>query len=265
VAAVRRRRVDAANPGRWTYPEVGLNVARQNGKGAIIEARAIGQLYLVENENPHPLTIYSAHNFDTSLEHFRRIQFLIEESPKLAADLLSRRGAKKYGVTTGKGNEGIELSGNRRLRFRTRTKGGGRGFSSDCLFLDEAMFISEEVHGALLPIVSARGGQVWYLGSAVDQEIHEHGVVFARVRERGIRGDDPELAYFEWSAGNGSPEEDDPDSVGDLADQAAWAQANPALGVRITPQAVDLERRSMDRRTFAVERLGVGVGPELIT
>jgi hypothetical protein len=33
--------------------------------------------------------------------------------------------------------------------------------------------------------------QIWYTGSAVDQESMEHGVVFARVRERAVKGDDP--------------------------------------------------------------------------
>jgi hypothetical protein len=247
------------NADKWAYFEAGVNMPRQNGKGAIIEARIIGELYVVKSR----LTIYSAHNFDTSLEHFRRIQFLVEETPKLAKELTGEKGARKYGVTFGHGKEGIELKGDRRLRFRTRTKGGGRGFSCDLLFLDEAMILPESMHGALLPTLSARpNAQVWYAGSAVDQEVHEDGVVFARVRKRGIKGDD-DLAYFEWSVGNGQPDDDHPEEIPEktYTDQAAWAQANPALGIRISPEFINLERRSMDRRTFAVERLGIGDWP----
>jgi hypothetical protein len=40
-----------------------------------------------------------------------------------------------------------------------------------------------------------------------------------------------------------------------------WAQANPGLGIRITVEHVAREQRSMDPRTFAVERLGVGDWP----
>jgi hypothetical protein len=66
--------------------------------------------------------------------------------------------------------------------------------------LDEAMAIPEAMHGALLPTLSARPNpQVWYTGSAVDQEEMENGVVFARVRERAVKGEDPSLAYFGWS------------------------------------------------------------------
>ena len=118
----------------------------------------------------------------------------------------------------------------------------------------------EWTHGALLPTLSARENpQVWYTGSAVDQLVHEHGVVFANARERALAGDDPGLAYFEWSVEeNGGPNQVHDKVAGD---QAAWAQANPALGIRITPEYVAQERRAMDNRTFAVERLGIGDWP----
>ena len=255
-AFVLRESLRTREGGRWSAFEVGVNVARQNGKGGIIEARILAELYLVKS----PLTIYSAHNFDTSLEHFRRVEFLVEETPELAREIMGVKGGRKYGITFGHGKEGIELTGNRRLRFRTRTKGGGRGFSCDCLILDECMFMPEWTHGALFPTVSARENpQIWYLGTAVDQLIHEHGVVFANVRERAVAGDDPGLAYFEWSVEeNGGPDHVDEGVAGD---QAAWAQANPALGIRITPEYVAQERRAMDNRTFAVERLGIGDWP----
>jgi hypothetical protein len=161
-------------------------------------------------------------------------------------------------VSRSHGEEGIELFGGRRIRFRTRTKGGGRGFSCDCLILDEGMFLPESAHGALLPTLSARPNpQVWYTASAVDQFVHEHGVVLSRVRERGLRGDDPRLAYFEWSAGDVPPE-----MAGDLLeDRLAWERSNPALGIRVSEEHVANECRSMDSRTFAVERLGLGDWP----
>jgi hypothetical protein len=40
-----------------------------------------------------------------------------------------------------------------------------------------------------------------------------------------------------------------------------WAQANPGLGIRISAEHIAREQRSMDARTFAVERLGVGDWP----
>lgn len=240
--SLRRKKNDL-----WAAFEVGVNVSRQNGKGAILEGRELVGLFLIREG----FLVHSAHQFDTSLEAFRRLAYLIEDNPELS------REVKR--ISHSHGEEGIELVGNRRIRFRTRTKGGGRGFSCDCLFLDESMFIPEASHGALLPTLSARPNpQVWYTGSAVDQLIHEHGVVFARVRERGIRGNDPSLAYFDWSLDEENPEAVPLDT---FTDQAAWAQANPALGIRIAPEHVGHEQRSMDYRTFAVERLGVGDWP----
>ncbi len=43
--------------------------------------------------------------------------------------------------------------------------------------------------------------------------------------------------------------------------EEAWRRANPALGIRITAEHVAAEQRSMDARTFAVERLNIGDWP----
>lgn len=237
--------------GSWAAFEVGVCVPRQNGKGGIIEARELAGLFLLGES----LIIHSAHQFDTSLEAFARLLFLVENTPEL-----SRRVKR---VSKAHGEEGIQLTTGQRVRFRTRTKGGGRGFSADCLILDEAMILPETAQGALMPTLSARPNpQLIYLGSAVDQTIHEHGVVFARVRERGMRGGDQRLAYFEWSADTGAQFPNPsrvPPEVAESED--SWRQANPALGIRISAEHVATEQRSMDPRTFAVERLGVGDWP----
>lgn len=240
--------------GKWAAFEVGVVVPRQNGKGGLLEARELAALFLIGER----LTIHSAHMFDTSLEAFRRLLWLIEDTPDL--DQQVRRVSRSHG------EEGIELKGGQRIRFRTRTKGGGRGFSGDLLILDEAMILQESSHGALLPTLSARPNpQVWYTGSAVDQLVHEHGVVLARVRERGHRGGDESLAYFEWAAdmrdADGKPMPVDDASAELLGDRAVWAEANPGLGIRISEDHVANELRSMDTRTFAVERLGWGDWP----
>lgn len=245
--------------GKWAAFEVGIVISRQNGKGSIEEARELAGLFLLGER----LIIHSAHQFDTSLEAFRRLLFLVENTPELS------RKVKR--VSRAHGEEGIELTSGQRVRFRTRTKGGGRGFTADCLILDEAMILPEAAIGAILPTLSARPNpQVYYAGSAVDQEIHEHGLVLARLRERAVAGTDESLAYFEWSA---EPRTDEQIAAGEklhpsqvteeiARDPESWAAANPALGIRISESHIEKERRSMDPRTFAVERLGVGDWPE---
>lgn len=232
--------------GRWAAFEVALVVPRQNGKGAVLEARELAGLFLLGEQ----LIIHSAHEFATSREALLRMEALIEG----CADL-SRRVRQ---VLRSHGDEGFVLRSGQRLRYKTRTKGGGRGFSANCVVLDEAMILPGTALGALLPTVSAQQNpQIWYAGSAVDQLVHEHGVVLSRIRERGIRGDDPALAFFEWSV-DGEPSRVD---QSDLADRERWACANPGLGIRISEEHVEKEQRSLDPRTFAVERLGVGDWP----
>lgn len=242
--------------GMWAAFEVGVDVTRQNGKGGILEARELIGAF----EWGEKLVIHSAHEFPTSLEHFNRLLWLIEDTPDL--DQQVKRVSRAHG------EEGIELRNGNRIRFRTRTKGGGRGFSGDFIAFDEAMVLAEAFIGALLPTVSARSitgnPQVWYTGSAVDQTVHEHGHVFARVRDRGHMGDES-LAFFEWSSEVLS-EDGEPVPLAQvtremLDDEQLWSDANPGLGIRISAEHVAKELRSMDARTFAVERLGIGDWP----
>jgi len=229
---------------KWASFENGVDVARQNGKGGIIEAIELANLFAFDAQ----LTLYTAHLTDTCLEMFWRLLDLIESCPEYDQQV-------KH-VSKTNGREQIKLKSGQRIRFRTRTKGGGRGFTADDVIFDEAMFLPEVAVGSMMPTLSARPNpHVWYFGSAVDQLIHDHGSAFARVRRRGI-AKDKGLAYLEWSAPG---EIDALDAV--LDDPKAWQQANPALGIRIAKTHVAAERRAMDARTFAVERLGIGDWP----
>lgn len=240
--------------GRWVALEVGLVMPRQNGKNSECEARQLAGLFLLEE----PLQIHSAHLADTSIQQFRRLEALIEGAPELS------RRVKKF--AHGKGSEEIVLHRHPRtgvsprLEFRTRTGSGGRGFSCDCLYLDEAMILSEAFHGNLMPTLSARPNpQVWYTGSAGDQEDPAHqALVLARLRERAQSGDD-QLVYAEWSLDVENPAHLSAEEASDVAN---WALVNPAFGVRITADYIAVERRSMGSRQFAVERLGVGDWPD---
>jgi hypothetical protein len=232
---------------RWAAFEVGQVLPRQNGKNGTMEARQLGGLFVLGEK----LQVHSAHQFDTSLEAFRRLLFWVESFDWLRSQV--KRVSKAHG------EEGIELKNGQRVRFRTRTKGGGRGFTSDTLYLDEAMILPEVTVGALMPTLSAvPDPQVWYAGSPVDRLIHDDGFVLARLRRRALAGGDPSLAYYEWSV-----EHDDPDTLDPTlaASPDSWAQANPGLGIRIDPRSIENELRSVDARTFAVERLGIGDWP----
>jgi len=225
---------------KWAAFEVGLVVSRQNGKGSILEARELAGLFLLGET----LQIHSAHLFDTSLEAFRRILEVIESNAWLESKL--KRVSKSHG------EEGIELRSRQRLRFKTRTAGGGRGLSGDTVYLDEAMILPDKVVGALMPTMSAKSvkgnPQLWYTGSAGTED----SAVLSRVRQRGIAGNDPSLCYAEWSVDEKAYS---PTSVED------WARSNPGMGIRISAEHIAREQRSMDAVEFARERLGVGQWP----
>lgn len=221
--------------GKWAAFEVALIVPRQQGKTVLIEARELAGLFLFGER----LIMHSAHMVNTAKESFNSIAHRIEDTPHLARKL-------KH-ISRVNGNEQIELVGGQRLKFFARSKNSGRGFSSDTAIFDEAFSLSEDAVAAMMPTLSARPNpQVWYVSSAGLDDSH----LLAQIRDRG-RASEPGLAYFEWSA----------DSDASLDDQAAWAAANPAFGIRIKPESIQRERVSMGEREFARERLGIWNDP----
>lgn len=240
--------------GSWSAFEVAVNVPRQNGKGGIIEARQLAGLFLLGEK----LILHSAHEFKTSIVAFRRIEQLIMGCPDLRKRVLRVR------KTTGE--EAIELVTGQVLRFLARSGGSGRGFTGDCNILDEAMILGDDAMGALMPTMSAvPNPQIWYLGSA---GIGALSVQLARLRSRAVAAvqtgiPDPSLAYFEWSVDPHVPEcAPGCTAHAGVDDPAAWAVANPALGIRITEDHIRNERLSMGGSgIFERERLGVGVYP----
>ncbi|MCW2767917.1 MAG: hypothetical protein JWO11_3876 [Nocardioides sp.] len=242
--------------GRWAAFECGVVVSRQNGKGGVFEARCLAGLFLFGER----LILYSAHEFKTAQEMFLRMQVLVENNDAF------RRRVKR--IRTSHGDEGIELLTGQRLRFVARSTGSGRGFSGDVNIMDEAFNLPDTSVDALMPTMSARENpQLWYGSSAADRDIAPCEQL-ARVRRRGIAGDDPSLFYAEWSidphtgqcargedGGVACVEHDNAD------DPDAWAKANPALGIRISVEHVARERASMGAKGFGRERLGVGNWP----
>jgi phage terminase large subunit-like protein len=222
--------------GKWAAFEVGLIVPRQQGKGSVLEALELAALFLADPDAPPPLILHSAHEFKTSAEHFRRVRDLIEGSPLFSKQVRI--------IRTAAGAEAIELHSGARLRFVTRSGGSGRGFSADLVVIDEAYNLTAESMAAVLPTMAARPNpQVWYTSSAGMAASEQ----LAHIRERGLRGGDPSLAYFEWSAADGS----------DLDDRAAWAQANPSLGYRVPESFIEKERAALPDEQFGRERLGL--------
>ena len=219
--------------GSWAARTVGLSTPRQNGKSYLIVVRALAGILLFGEE----LIICSAHQQDTSREVFNKLCDILQEHPYLDERV------EQYGRALNR--EYIKFKSGQVIRFKARSAGGGRGFSADCLLLDEAQILTVAAWSAILPTLSARPNpQVWLLGTP-PTEPDDSGEVFSRVRK--TTGTDTRTAYLEWSA----------DPADDFDAVETWAKANPALGTRISPESVQAEREVMTDEQFAVERLGI--------
>lgn len=235
-----------ARPGRWNTLENATIVPRQNGKGGFLEAYVLGCLFLFDD----PLVMFSAHRFDTAREMFIRIKELIT-----GCNDLSRRVRR---VSEAHGKEGIDLVTGQRIKFHARSEKASRGFSGDKTILDEAFKLDAAMMGAIMPTMSARPNPQIVYASSAGWEISQQ---LGRLRRRAQRAledgtVDPSLAFLEWSA-----PDDTVRTKEVMADPALWAQANPALGIRIGEEFIAAELRTMGAVEFARERLGISDYP----
>lgn len=237
---------------RWAATEVGLVVPRQNGKGSILEVRQLWGLFLSKHD---VLQTHTAHRFDTCLDHFRRVRSLIEGTPELLALVKDNGrgvGDMPSGIKDSNGKESIELANGRRLNFKARSKGSGRGFSGDAVYFDEAFWLDDL--GSLIPSLSARiDPQIWYTSSAPLPRVESDRLRKVVRRGRALaEAPDPasKLCYIEHSA--------DPEFLSNLDAPEALEQANPAASVgRITAEFAAVEREAMSDEEYARERLGI--------
>lgn len=229
--------------GKYAASEAGYLVARQNGKGAVLEAIALHGLFLVGD----PMTLWTAHEFKTAAEAYERMKGWIE-----ASDDLSRLVSKMGGVGTGQFE--IGLSNGPRLRFLARSRKSGRGLSPQRIFFDEAQELSRLAVGALTFSTAAQANrQLIFTGTVPTPEDNaEH---WTSIRDRGREGKSTKLAWAEWTP-KGS---DDPAVQVDLDDRRNWAASNPALGYRLAEEGFAGEREELisDPEMFARERCSV--------
>jgi phage terminase large subunit-like protein len=205
--------------GRWAHSELGLIMARQQGKSTLMMLRILTGMF-VWGEG---LQLASAHRLTTSLETFRQIVGLIETHPKLEKEVKKIRWQH--------GAEEIELFGNRRFVVKAANN-AARGLSKpETIHLDELREYKDEDAWSSMrySMMAAKNPQVWVYSSAGDQ----HSVILNKLRERALVSattNDP-IGWFEWSA-----EPDAPILLpsGEI-NWSAFAQANPSLGITIHP------------------------------
>lgn len=227
--------------GRWLSKFVGISAPRQNGKSQLIVARALAGVLLFGEK----MIIISAHETDTAREVWKRLVDVVEANPSVEERVTGRMDAiNREFLAFGEGMD------KQTIKIKARRASGSRGFSADCLLLDEAQRLDKAAWGSIVPTMSARskvtqgGPQMWLFGTPPTTD--DDPFAFSRVRDSAKAGA-ARHTWLEWAA--------DPND--DINDPRTWAKANPSYGVRITREACEDDRAAMDDEQFAMERLGM--------
>jgi hypothetical protein len=230
---------------------------RQNLKTGLLKQAVIGWLFVTEQ----PLVVWSAHEMSTTRDALLDLSNLITEAPSLSKYLPV--GGNR-GIYDANGQERIELQSGQRVKFKARTRDGGRGLTAPKVVLDEAFALTAAQLGALLPTMTAMPDpQVLYASSAGKAT----SMALRDVRDRGRAGSTPRLTYVEWLAPKQDCKardcehpkgRDDPGYAGcALNDVSLRIKANPTITTgRINLETLDGLRDELPPEEFARECLG---------
>lgn len=236
--------------GTWACFEAGLLVSRQNGKGAVLEARVLAGLYLLGER----LIVWTAHEMKTAKEAYLRVKGLIEATPALLARV-KRRGSRIVGFRQSNEDTSIELESGSRLRFMARNKSAGRGFTGDVVILDEAQELPLVAIDAVMPTMLAKtltgNPQVIYAGTVPGPR--NDAAHWTSIRDRGRAGGDPRLGWLEFTPRPPAGAEAVSVEDFDLDDLRVWLEGNPSAGYRISLEGIEDMRRTMSEEGFARE------------
>lgn len=246
---------------KWAADDVGLILARQNGKGEVLLVIELYFLFILKVRR----IFHTAQLQRTASDAHKRMAGVIKGSPKLLAQL---KGGLR-GIRYGKGDERIITADDREIIFFTRGDNAGRGLFGDLLILDEAYDLTEGELAALSPLIkTAQAPLVIYTSTPVDGDVMPNGLLLATTRRKALEYGAPRVGWLEWSVPDRAR---NPDTgrwahARDerLDDQRMWALANPSVGWEVTPgryilemEAIEGDRNRMGVRKFMVEDLCV--------
>lgn len=191
--------------GMRLYPEICVEVARQNGKTTIAKP-------LITRALRAGLRVL---HIADKRELPREMHSMIANALSKTPELFPKRRGKTVWPRYGAGQEEIELANGGRYRIAAKT--GGRGWDEvDVLVIDELREMEDFAiiaASSSTQAVSADPLTIYFTNAGDDKSI-----VLNSVRSRAA--EDPNLAFLEWSA--------DPDF--DADNRRGWLQANPAIG-----------------------------------
>jgi phage terminase large subunit-like protein len=197
-----------------------LLVARQSGKSHLGRVMCLAHLFLFKS----PRVLIASSNRAMALVSFREMAYMIEGHDFLNCQVKAIRYAN--------GTESIELLpefGGGRLDVVAATKDGSRGRTSFFTWGDELREWSDEAFTAITPTTRATDGQTFWTTNAGDA----FSTPLNELKSRATENPPKTFGYYEYSA---------PSFLKiDLKSKAFWegvAQANPALGITVSKEAI---------------------------
>ena len=229
--------------GAPAYVTCGLDVPRQNGKNASLEAYET-YLLVVCGWN----IVHTAHRVKTYKKSFRRLARYFEDSrrhPEMCAEVETIRRTN--------GEEAIYLKNGGSIEFMARTNGGGRGFDNvQLVVFDEAQDLTDAQYDAIFYTMAASSTgerQVLYMGTPPNEKAP--GETFSRVRAASLAGKTKRTAWLSWSTEKLPPRDSAFEDIKDLV-----YAANPSMGYVLDEDFTEAEFAGGDFVGFAHERLG---------
>lgn len=227
----------------WANPDAGLSVPRQNGKTELFIARIIGGMIFLNEA-----LIYTAHAEKTVTEIKRRVQNFFYKAETEIRELLTTEFDGEPRTL-----DYIELIEGGRCVFRTRTRTGGLGNTSDTLLIDECQEETDAQQEALLPTISAGKNQnSQTIRAGTPPTAGSTATVWLRIRDGALNGKTPDYCLQEWSV----------EKMTDKNDRNSWYETNPSLGYFLQLRAIEKEATQMADDSFNKMRLGWYAGTQ---
>lgn len=243
--------------GQWACFEYAEICPRQNGKTVLFMARALAGLFLLGERT----ILWSAHEYRTAMRSFRDMRGLLGVlGTVVGPNLLDVEGIPVKVNNTNGEESFLRLDTGQELKLVARSKGAGRGFSTDCMLVDEAFAYTEDHQDALMPTLAARPNPQICYASSPPLNGRTGGPLYA-LRARALAGDDQTLGWRDWGLDDVL---DDvlalapADRIAFLDDPGRWAGSNPAAGLgRVSQESILRLRRSLSEEGFGREILGM--------
>jgi hypothetical protein len=178
--------------GKWAKSNIGILIARQNGKTALMRQVFLAHLYVFGSKQ----IIAMAQTRQLALDTFKQTVDMAESLD------WTRKRIKRVSRTNGQ--EELEVYCHhypksctekcqriRKYSIRAATSEGSRGSTANLLYVDELREISEEAWQAAVPLTRTTGGQTWITSNAGS----EASTVLNSLRTRALMNQSPRMGW----------------------------------------------------------------------